>query len=64
MEFFGGEAADDVKSQCFERWSHSDTYMNAVQKRIVPKPFFIWPVARFMKQHVESKLDECRLTQL
>lgn len=64
IAFCSGGAAEEVMSQCFERWSQSDTFTNAVVKRIVSNPFFIRPVAGFIKQHIDSAIDKYRLTQL
>lgn len=64
IKFFRLGAAEDVMSQGFEKWSKSDTFMNAVVKRIVSNPLFILPMAGFIKQHVRSYIDECSLKRL
>lgn len=56
--------ADDVMFEFFERYSQSDAFMDAIIKCIVCNSLFKGPLVRFIKQYVNSTVDECRLTQL
>lgn len=62
MEFFSHGAADDVILQRFERQSEWDTLIEVSVRRIVSNPLLTAPVAGFIKTHVDSTLDECRLS--
>lgn len=63
FELFSCGAADDVLLEGFDRWSHSDTYMNGVVNRIVSNYLLIRLVAGFITQHVNSTIKEYCLTQ-
>lgn len=63
-ELFRCGDAKDIMWDCLERWSKLDKFMNAIVNQIVSIPSFIWPVVGFMKKHVNSNIDECRLMQL
>lgn len=64
IEVFSRGAADDVILQCFEGWSQLDTFLNAVVRRTVSNLLLVGLVAGFIKQHVDSATEKCRLTQL
>lgn len=38
--------------------------MDAVVKRIVSEPPFVRPVEGLIKRHVDSSVEECRLSQI
>lgn len=64
IKLFSHRAAGDVVSECLERWSKSFIFMNAIVEQTVCSPLFIPPVARFIRQHVSSAIDECRSKQV
>lgn len=57
-------AADDDILKCLEELSKLQTFMSATGKQIVWNPLFIWPVAMFIKQYMDSTIGECCLTLL
>lgn len=64
IELFSRRAADKLMSQSLRRWSQSGMFKNAVLKRVDSNPFFILPMAGFIKGHVNSTIMKCTLTQL
>lgn len=64
IELFSRGAADDDMSECFQRWSKSEKFRNAIVERIASNQFFIRPVTGFIKQHVDSTIDKYHLTKL
>lgn len=49
-------AADNVTSDCFERWSKSDTFRNTVVEKTVFRSITMWPIAVFIKQRVSAPI--------
>lgn len=63
LKLFSHEAGVDFMSDCLERWMKTDKFLNAVVKRIVSNPLFVWLVTGFIQQHVGSVIDEFCFTQ-
>lgn len=64
IELSSRRAVREVKSQFFDLWMGSDTFMNAIVKRTASSLLFIRPIAQAIKQNVNLTTYECLLTQL
>lgn len=62
IQIFSRKAADEIMSECLKLWSKPDKFMSGKLKWILSDALLIHPVVGFIKQHMDSKVQKCSLT--